>query len=53
MYRDSVGKPEGNRLMGDSGVHGMIILRWIFKKWELGVWTGLSWLRIQTGGGHL
>jgi hypothetical protein len=30
-----------------------IILRWIFRKWDLGVWTGLSWLRIQTGGGHL
>jgi hypothetical protein len=53
MYRDLMGKPEGSRLMGDSGVDGMIILRWIFKKWDVGVWTGLSWLRIQTGGVHL
>jgi hypothetical protein len=24
----------------------------IFRKWGMGVWTGLGWLRIQTGGGH-
>jgi hypothetical protein len=29
----------------------MIILRWIFRKWDVGVWTGLSWLRIEPGGG--
>jgi len=38
---------------GDPGVDGMIILRWIFRKWCVGVWTGSSWLRIGTGGGHL
>jgi hypothetical protein len=32
---------------------GRIILRRIFRKWDVGVWTGLSWLRIETGGGHL
>jgi hypothetical protein len=35
---------------GDSGVGGRIILRWIFRKWDVGVWTGLGWLRIETGG---
>jgi len=30
---------EGNRL-GDPGVDGKIILRWIFKKWDVGVWPG-------------
>jgi len=35
------------------GVDGRIILRWIFRKWDVGVWTGSSWLRIVTGGGHL
>jgi hypothetical protein len=28
----------------------MIILKWVFKKWD-GAWTGLSWFRIGTGGG--
>jgi hypothetical protein len=27
------------------------ILGWIFKKWDVVVWTGLGWLRIETGGG--
>jgi hypothetical protein len=35
------------------GVHGRIILRWIFRKWDVGAWTGSSWLRIGTGGRHL
>jgi len=29
-----------------------IKLRWIFRKWDLGVWTGARWLRMGTGGGH-
>jgi len=39
--------------LGDPGVDGSIILRWIFRKWGVEVWTGSSWLRIGTGGGHL
>ena len=38
---------------GDPDVDGRIILRWIFRKWEGVVGTGLSWLRIGTGGGRL
>jgi len=37
----------------DPGVDERKILRWIFRKWEVGVWTGLIWLRTWTGGGHL
>jgi len=37
----------------DPGVDGRIILRWIFRKWGVGVWTGSIWFRIRTGGGHL
>ena len=39
--------------LGDPGVDGRIILRWIFGKWDVGVWTGSSWPRKWTGGGHL
>jgi hypothetical protein len=39
---------------GDPGVDRRIILRLIFRKWDVGVMgTGWSWLRIETGGGHL
>jgi len=39
--------------LGDAGLVGRIILGWIFRKWNVGVWTGSSWFRIGTGGGHL
>ena len=37
---------------GDLGLDGIIILSSIFRKWIVGVSTGLSWLRIGTGGGN-
>jgi hypothetical protein len=37
----------------DPDIHGRIILRWMFIKWDVGAWAGLIWLRIGTGGGHL
>jgi hypothetical protein len=43
----------GNLRERDPGVDGIIILRWIFRKWDVRVWTGLSWVRIETGGGQL
>ena len=36
--------------LGDPGVDGRIILRWIFRKRDVVVWTGSSWMRIGTGG---
>jgi len=36
----------------DDGVDGRIILRRIIRKWDVGKWTGSSWFRIGTGGGH-
>jgi hypothetical protein len=37
----------------DPGVDGRIILRWIFRKWDVGLWTVSSWLRIGKVVGHL
>jgi len=37
----------------DPGVDRRKILRRIFRKWDLGLWAGWSWLKIGTGGGHL
>jgi hypothetical protein len=48
-----VWKLEEKRPLGNPVVDGRIILRWIFRKWNVGVWTGSSWLRIGTVGGHL
>jgi len=39
--------------LGDPDLDGRIILNWFSRKWDVGVWTGYSWLRIGTGGGHL
>jgi len=38
---------------GDLGVDGRIILGWICRRWDVGIWTGLGWPRIETGGGRL
>jgi len=38
---------------GDLGVDGWIILGWISRRWDVGIWTGLGWPKIETGGGNL
>jgi len=48
VYRVLVRKPEG-----DLGVDGWIILGWISRRWDVGIWTGLGWSRIGTGGVRL
>jgi hypothetical protein len=42
LYRDH---------LGDIGLIEGIILKYILKKWHGETWTGLIWLRIETGGG--
>ena len=32
---------------------GWLILGWISRRWDVGMWTGLDWPRIETGGGRL
>ena len=53
VHRVLVGKPEGKNCLGDPGVDGRVILKWNFRKWDLGLWTASSWLRIGTNGGYL
>jgi hypothetical protein len=53
VYRVLVGKPEGKRPLGRPRRRWEIILRWIFRKWDVGLWTGLGWLRMETGGEKL
>ena len=38
---------------GDLGVDGWIILGRISRRWDVGIWTGLGWPRIETGGRRL
>jgi hypothetical protein len=53
VYKVLVWKPEERDHLGDRGIDGRKILKWNFRKWDLGLWTGSSWFRIGTGGGHL
>jgi hypothetical protein len=36
VYRVLVGKPEGKKPLGRPGLNGRIVLRWIFRKWDVG-----------------
>ena len=38
---------------GDRGTDGRIILRWIFRNWNVGLWTESSLFRIGAFGGRL
>jgi hypothetical protein len=41
IYRDGVGKPERKRPLGKLKLRwDEIILRWIFRKCDVGKWTG-------------
>jgi len=55
--RECIGSWWGNRRerdhLGDLGVDGWIILGWISRRWDVGIWIGLGWPRIETSGGRL
>jgi len=38
---------------GDLGVDGWIIFGRIYRRWDVGLWTGLGWPRIETVGARL
>jgi hypothetical protein len=53
IYRVLVGNLRESYHLEDPIVDGRIILICIVRKWDVGTWTGSSWLRIGKGGGHL
>ena len=53
MYRVLVGKPVGKRPMGRPRPRWEDDNKMDLQEVGCGVWTGSSWLRIGTGGGHL
>ena len=52
-----IGSCWGNRREGDHwgdlGIDGWIILGWVSRRWYVGIWTGLGWPRLETGGRRL
>ena len=54
VYRVLVGKPEARRPLGRPRRRWVnnTVLGWISRRWDVGIWIGLSWPRIETGGGH-
>ena len=53
VYRVLVGKPEGKRPLGRPRHRWEDNIKMDLQEVGGGVWTGWSWLRIGTGGGHL
>jgi hypothetical protein len=51
LYRVRMGRPEKRDSLEDPGIDGRIILRWIFKKWDVGAWNEVMLLRTGTCGG--
>ena len=45
IFRVLLGKREGKRPLGRPRLRWEIIFRWIFRKWDVGVWTDSSWFR--------
>jgi len=52
VYRVLVGKPEGKRSLRRPRRRWEDNIKMIFRKWDVGLRTGLSWLRKGRDGGH-
>ena len=53
VYRVLVGKHEGRRLLGRPRLRWEDNIKMDVQEVGCGIWTGSSWLRIGTSGGHL
>jgi hypothetical protein len=52
-YKILIFNPQEKRYLGDVGVGGKIILKWIFKLYGVRVWTEFGFLKIKSSGGPL
>ena len=48
-----VWKPEGRRPLVRPNGRWVDNIRMDLRRWGVGIWTGLGWLRIETGGRRL
>jgi hypothetical protein len=53
VYRVFLRKPEGMKLLGRPRRKWEDNINLDLQEWDVGVWTGLSWLIIETDGGKL
>jgi hypothetical protein len=53
VYRVLVGKPEGKRPLGRPRRRWEDNIRMVIQEVGFGIWTGLGWLSIETGGEQL
>jgi hypothetical protein len=53
VYRVLVGNPKGKRPLGRPRCRWEDNIKVNIQEVGCGVWTGLSWLRIERGGRHL
>jgi len=53
MYRVLVGKPEGRSPMGSPRRRRVDNIRMVSRMWDVAIWSGLGWRRIETVGGRL
>jgi hypothetical protein len=53
FLQDLVGKLEGKSPSGRPRLRWEDNIKMDLQMWDVGAWTGSSWLRIRTGGGHL
>ena len=48
-----MGKPQGKRPLGRHRRRWVDNIRLLSRRWDVGMWSGLGWPRIETGGGRL
>jgi hypothetical protein len=53
VYRVLLGKMEKRRPLGIPRCRWGEKTRKDLQRWDVSIWTGLGWPRIETGGGHL